>query len=82
VNPTEFLDRVLAVVDDLALLFSHTPRDRQEDALRNFAQRLKARWQEALSLLPAEEADGIIADVVERVRARSSQMKAAGTGRA
>ena len=82
-TPAEFLPRVLATVADLALILAHTPRDRQEAFLEEFAANVKAQWRELFSpVLSAEDVDGMVADVIERVRAKRDQIEAAGAGTA
>ena len=82
-TPAEFLPRVLATVADLALILSHTPRDRQEAFLEEFAANVKAQWRELFSpVLSAKDVDGMVADVVARVRAKRDAIEAAGAGTA
>jgi hypothetical protein len=79
----DFLERVLAAVDDAAFRLSHTPHDRQEEWLRGFAERVSAQWREVFSpALSSEDVDGMVADLVARVRKRRDEIEAAGTGRA
>jgi hypothetical protein len=82
-TPAEFLQRILVTVDDLALRLSHTPQDRQEEWLRGFAERVRAQWGELFSpALSAEDVNGMVADMMARVRKRRDQLETTKMGRA
>jgi hypothetical protein len=82
-TPDEFLARVFAAVDDAAFRLSHTPHDRREEWLRGFARRVRWQWREVFSpVLSLEDVDGMVADVVARVRAKRDEIEAARVGRA
>jgi hypothetical protein len=81
--PARFQERILAAVDDTAFRLSHTPHDRQEDWLQSFADRIRAQWRELFTpALSAEDVDGMVADVVTRVRAKRDSLESFGGGRA
>jgi hypothetical protein len=82
-TPNEFLQRVLATVDDAAFRLSHTPRDRQEEWLQGFGDRTRAQWREVFApFMSAEDVDGMVADLVARVRAKRDQLESFGGGTA
>ena len=82
-TPAEFLPRVLATVADLALRLAHTPRDRQEAFLEEFAANVQAQWREVFApYMSAKDVDGMVADVVARVRAKRDEIEAGGVGTA
>ena len=82
-TPAEFLERVLATVDDLALVLAHTPRERQEEWLKGFADRVRAQWHELFApTLSSEDVNGMVADVVTRVRAKRDGLEKLTGGRA
>jgi hypothetical protein len=82
-TPDEFLQRVLATVDDLAFRLSHTPHDGQEEWLQGFARRVHAQWCQVFSpALSANDVDGMVADLVARVRAKRDQLESFGGGTA
>ena len=69
--PAEFLPRVLATVADLALCLSHTPRDRQEAFLEEFAANVRVQWREVFApYMSAKDVDGMVEDVIARVRTK------------
>jgi hypothetical protein len=75
-TPSEFLERVLRTVDELAFRLSHTPRDCQETWLLGFADRAKAQWREVFApYLSASDVDGMASDVVTRVRKRRDEIE-------
>jgi hypothetical protein len=74
--PDEFLKRGHDAVDEAALRLSHTLDDRQEEWLRGFADRVRAQWRDVFSpALRSEDVDGIVADVVARVRAKRAGLE-------
>jgi hypothetical protein len=80
-NPDRFLAGVLEAVDDAAFRLSHTPG--QEEWLQGFAERVGAQWRQVFEpFMSAEDVDGMVADVVQRVRKRRDEIEAAGVGRA
>jgi hypothetical protein len=82
-TPDEFLQRVLATVDDLALVLSHTPRERQEEWLKGFADRVRTQWHGLFApTLSSENVDGMVADLVARVKAKRDRLEKLTGGRA
>jgi hypothetical protein len=74
--PNEFLERVLTAVDDAAFRLSHTPRDAQDEWLQGFADRVRTGWLEIFRpSLSTSDVDGMVADVVERVRAKRDRLE-------
>jgi hypothetical protein len=81
--PAEFLDRVLAAVDEAAFRLSHTPQDQAEEWLRRFAERVRKQWREVFApYMSGEDVAGMVADVVARVRAKRDAIESAGAGTA
>jgi hypothetical protein len=82
-TPDEFLERVLAAVDDAAFRLAGTPKERREEWLSGFARRVRKQWRSLfMPALSAEDVDSMVNDVVERVRAKRDEIEAAGVGRA
>ena len=82
-TPAEFLPRVLATVADLALVLSHTPRDRQEAFLEEFAANVQAQWREVFApYMSAKDVDGMVADVMRAFWRIVITIEAAGAGTA
>ena len=82
-TPDEFLPRVLATVNELAFSLAHTPHDRQEAFLKQFAANVKAQWREVFApYMSGEDVDGMVADAVERVRKRRDEIEIAEMGNA
>jgi hypothetical protein len=82
-TPDQFLPRVLAAVDDAALRLAGTPHELQAAFLQRLACRVSAQWRELFTpALSAEDIDGMVADLVQRVRKRRDQIEAAGVGTA
>jgi hypothetical protein len=82
-TPGEFLERVDRVVAATAFSLACTPRDRQEEWLRGFADRVKAQWRQVFApYLAAKDVDGMVAAVVERVRAKRDRLEGMGGGTA
>jgi hypothetical protein len=82
-TPGEFLERVDRVVAATAFSLACTPRDRQEEWLRGFADRGGAQWREIFApYLAAKDIDGMIAEFAAQVRRRRDAIEAAGVGSA
>jgi hypothetical protein len=82
-TPDDFLKRVLAAVDELAFRLAHTPHDRQAAWLSGFARRMRRQWRLLFApALSADDVDGMVADLLARVRKRRDEIEAAGSGRA
>jgi hypothetical protein len=82
-TPDEFLPRVLAAVDDAALRLAGTPHELQAAFLQRLACRIRAQWRELFTpALSAEDVDGMVADVVARIRAKRDSLESFGGGRA
>jgi hypothetical protein len=79
----DFLARVFATVDQLAFTLSHTPRERQEEWLQGFGDRVRAQWAPLFTPhLEPKDVDEMVDDLAARVRKRRDEIEAAGTGRA
>jgi hypothetical protein len=79
----DFLARVLAAADDAAFRLAHTQHDRQDAWLRGFARRIRAQWRELFTpALSSEDVDGMVADLVARVRAKRDRLESHGVGTA
>lgn len=76
-TPEDFLKCALATVDKLALLFAGAPDDRAEATLSEFAERVRNGWREAFDFLRGEDVDGMVADLVDRIRKRRGEIEAA-----
>jgi hypothetical protein len=82
-SPDQFLERVLGAADHAALRLAATPHDRQAAWLREFARRLRTQWRQLFTpVLSSEDVDGMVADVLLRVKAKRDEIEAGGVGRA
>jgi hypothetical protein len=68
---------------NLAEAAAHMPLDRQEALLQGFAERVRLQWREVFApYLSAEDVDGMVADVLARVRAKRNRLEGFGGGSA
>jgi hypothetical protein len=82
-TPDEFLSRVFAAADDAALALACTSPARQEEWLQGFARRVRAHWGEIFAPYFSEsDVDGVVADLVGRVRAKTGRLERFGRGTA
>jgi hypothetical protein len=82
-TPDRFLERVLAAVDDAAFRLSHTPHGRQAAWLNAFARRMRRQWRPLfVPVLSSEDVDGMVADVLVRVKAKRDFLERVGSGSA
>jgi hypothetical protein len=81
VTADQFLSRVFAASDEMALRLAGTPYDSQEAWLQGFAVRVRARWGEVFDeYISPEDLDAIVADLAGRVRAKRDFLERFGTG--
>jgi hypothetical protein len=80
-TPPEFLTRVFAAADDAALLLAGMPPDQQSAWLQRFGYAVHAQWLEVFApRLRAEDVNGMVIDVVERIRRRRDYLQRFGAG--
>jgi hypothetical protein len=78
-TPDEFLSRVFAAADEVALRLAGTPPALQADCLERFAYSVHAQWSDVFaSYLKPSDVDGMVIDVVERVRRRRDYLERFG----
>jgi hypothetical protein len=79
----EFLARVFAAADEVALALACTSPARQEEWLQGFGQRIRAQWGDLFGqYLSAEDVDAVVADLVGHVRAKRDRLERFGSGTA
>jgi hypothetical protein len=79
----EFLARVFAAADEMALRLAGTRPDAQEDWLEGFARRVRSEWGRVFDeYICAEDLDAIVADLAGRVRAKRDYLERFGAGSA
>ena len=79
-EPDRFAETCEAVVNDLALALSRSLQERQEKALADFGANMRSQWSNTLPSLSAENVDGMVDDLISRIRARISELEGgAGT---
>jgi hypothetical protein len=82
-NPDDWLSRVFAAADEMALRLAGTPHDRQSEWLEGFARRVRAQWGETFApYMSEDDVDGVVADLVGRVKARRDYLERFGKGQA
>ena len=82
-TPDEFLERVLATVDELALCLAATPRPKQEEFLDRVEARVRAQWRQCFSrYMAASDVDGMITDLVGRIKSERDRLERFGMGSA
>jgi ketosteroid isomerase-like protein len=79
---TRFQQRLLATAEELALFYAGTPDGKVEASLADFAERTGKGLRQAYAHVPAAVADGMIAELVERIRKRRREMEVGGKTRA
>ena len=72
----DFLKCALETIDELALLYAGTPNEKVDVSLSEFAERMRKRWREAFDFLRGDDVDGMVADVVDRIRKRRREIEA------
>jgi hypothetical protein len=82
-TPDEFLSRVFAAADEAALFLAGTPPDLQAEWLQKFGYSVHSQWSEVFgSYLTPRDVDGMVIDVVERIRRRRDFLERFGRGTA
>jgi len=79
----QFLTRVFAAADEVALALACTSQARQEEWLAGFARRVRSQWGQIFAPYFSEsDLDGVVADLVGRVRAKRDRLERFGRGSA
>jgi hypothetical protein len=82
-TPDQFLTRVFEAADDAALLLAGMPPDQQSAWLQRFGYAVHAQWSEVFAPhLRAEDVNGMVVDVIERIRRRRDFLERFGRGSA
>jgi hypothetical protein len=82
-TPEQFLSQAFATADELALRLAGTREDHQSAFLRDFERRVRSQWREVFApWLCAADTDGMVLDLVERVRKRRDFLERFGKGSA
>jgi hypothetical protein len=78
-TPDEFLSRVFATIDELALRLAGTDADLQSSFLRDFERRVRLKWRPLFEpYFSQADADAVVADLVARVRAKRDYLQRFG----
>jgi hypothetical protein len=81
VTADQFLTRVFAASDEMALRLAGTPHDSQEAWLQGFSVRVREQWGQVFDEYISESGlDAIVADLAGRVRAKRDFLERFGTG--
>jgi hypothetical protein len=82
-SPDQFITRVFASIDELALRLAGTDEDLQSTFLRDFERRARLKWRPLLSpYFSQTDTDAVVADLVARVRAKRDYLQRFGRGSA
>jgi hypothetical protein len=83
IAPEEFVSRVVSAIDELALGLAGTPKEHQEEALRALVVRVRAGWRENFTpILSDDDVEGMIGDMMARVRVKLDGLESHHLGRA
>jgi hypothetical protein len=82
-TPAEFVARCEAVIEDLALLYAHSPDDKAQESLDHVLEETRAGWVETFKAIATpDDIASVMADVGERVQIRRREIEASGAGTA
>jgi hypothetical protein len=82
-TPDQFQERVVAAAGDLAFRLAGSPEELQAALINGFAQRVRTQWRSLFTpALSADDVDGMVADVLARVRAKRDRLESFGGGTA
>jgi hypothetical protein len=77
----EFISRVFDAADEMALRLACTPPELQAEQLERFGYSVRAQWSEVFAPhLRASDINGMVIDVIERVRRRRDYLERFGSG--
>jgi hypothetical protein len=77
----EFLSRTFEAADDAALFLAGMPPDQQSAWLQRFGYAVHAQWLEVFApRLRAEDVNGMVVDVIERICRRRDYLQRFGAG--
>jgi hypothetical protein len=82
--PSQYQKRIISAVDELAFRLARSgSRDRQEEEIQRFGNRVRLKWREVFaSFLSTADIDEMIADIVAHVRKRRDFLERHGAGSA
>jgi hypothetical protein len=82
-TPAEFLARCEAIIEELALLYAHTPDDKVKASLDRVLDETRAGWVETFKAIatPQDVAE-VVADIGVRVQERRREIEAVSAGMA
>jgi hypothetical protein len=79
----EFLARCEAVIEELALLYAHSPDDKAQESLDRVLEETRAGWVETFKAIATpEDIAGVMKDIGERVQSRRREIEKVGASRA
>jgi hypothetical protein len=82
-TPADFLARCEAVVEELALLYAHTPDEAVEKSLADMLERTRAGWVVSLKAWATpEQIAEIVEDLGKQIQTRRREIEAGGAGTA
>ena len=80
-SPDQFLTRVFEAADDAALLLAGMPPDQQSAWLQRFGYAVHAKWSQVFAPhMSPRDIDGMMIDVMERIRRRRDYLERFGAG--
>ena len=79
-EPDRFTATCEAVVNDMATALSRSPQERQEKALATFGDSMRSQWRNTFPSV--ENVDGMVDDLITRIRARIRALEGGGAGAA
>jgi hypothetical protein len=82
-TPAEFLARCEAVIEELALLYAHSPDDKVKASLDHVLDETRAGWIETFeSFATPQDIAMVVDDIGVRIQARRREIEAGGAGTA
>ena len=82
-TPPEFVTRCEAAIEDLALLYAHTPDEAINRSLDRVLTNIEAGWLQTFKgFATPEDIAGVVADLGRRIQTRRREIEAAGGGTA
>ncbi|WP_294540012.1 hypothetical protein [uncultured Rhodoblastus sp.] len=80
-TPAEFLACTISVIEQLALLYAHSPDDKAQESLEQFLTEIRVDWTERFNAIATpEEIAEVAAEIGERVQERRREIEAGGWG--
>jgi hypothetical protein len=82
-TPAQFVTQCESVIDQMALLYAHSPAGAMEPHLERFKENITVQWIETFGeFVPHDKVREVVAYMAGRIQTRRREIEAGGAGTA